>query len=84
MFKITISLLFIIFTFGCTTNSASLVKTPVEKKCLLKENTGKCRAYFKRYFFNQDIKKCEEFIWGGCGGSVPFNSVDTCRKACED
>lgn len=26
-------------------------------------------------------QQCEKFIWGGCLGSVPFNSLDECTKA---
>ena len=83
MFKIIISLLFVFFTFGCTAQEIDITKKTLDKRCLSKGETGHCRAYFKRYFFNQNTNRCEQFIWGGCGGNVPFNSMDKCQQICE-
>ena len=38
--------------------------------CELKPDTGPCRAYFPRYYFDQDSQKCKEFIWGGCYAAI--------------
>ncbi|XP_051838868.1 kunitz-like toxin PcKuz2 [Antechinus flavipes] len=37
--------------------------------CKMQEDQGFCRGYFLRWFFNKDTKKCETFIYGGCGGN---------------
>lgn len=39
-----------------------------------------CYAYFVRYRYNPDTNKCEEFVYGGCGGNKN-NYLD--EKACE-
>ncbi len=36
--------------------------------CVLPKETGKCKAYFVRYFFNVETNQCENFVYGGCGG----------------
>jgi len=54
----------------------------INSRCELKPETGRCRAYFKKYYFDSDKKSCEEFVWGGCGGVVPFHSKSECEKSC--
>lgn len=51
-------------------------------KCELIPDRGFCRAVFKRYYYDKKDKKCKAFIWGGCGGIVPFNTLEECKKNC--
>ena len=51
--------------------------------CGLKPQTGQCKAYFPRYYFNAQTNFCEVFIWGGCGGVVPFETLPGCQQVCE-
>ena len=45
--------------------------------------TGECRDSFKRYFYNQQQGRCEEFIYGGCEGNKNnFKTRDECEKSC--
>jgi Kunitz/Bovine pancreatic trypsin inhibitor domain len=50
--------------------------------CSLKPETGLCMAALKRYYYDPVEKKCKEFVWGGCGGVVPFETLEAC-KSCE-
>jgi hypothetical protein len=52
------------------------------KKCSLKPETGPCKAFFKKYYYDTGSKTCKSFIWGGCGGVVPFDTVEDCNKTC--
>jgi hypothetical protein len=36
-----------------------------------------------RYYFDNKEGKCKEFLWGGCDGTVPFDSLDVCESTCE-
>ncbi|MCP4971487.1 MAG: hypothetical protein GY932_12960 [Arcobacter sp.] len=63
--------------------SACAKEQKLPKKCYEKQDTGKCRAYFINYYYNQDSKSCEKFVYGGCGGNVPFNKLTDCKKTCE-
>ena len=51
--------------------------------CKLGAERGMCRGYFKKYFFDNKMKKCREFIYGGCSGNKNrFNSLKDCQKQC--
>ena len=54
----------------------------INQDCQLKPEAGQCAAYFERYFYNQDTKQCEKFIWGGCAGVVPFQTLKDCQSSC--
>jgi len=51
--------------------------------CNVSANVGPCKAYIERYHFDKNTETCEQFIWGGCGGSVPFDSLEMCKNTCE-
>lgn len=55
---------------------------PVPPNCSLEPEGGMCFAAFKRYYYDKKEKKCKEFTWGGCGGVVPFETLEACRD-CE-
>ena len=54
----------------CATSSA----------CDLIPDPGNCEAAFVVYFFNQMTSECQETTWGGCGGVVPFWTLE--EKQC--
>jgi len=41
-----------------------------------------CDALIPKAFFNSTTNRCEPFDWGGCGGVVPFRTVEECRQVC--
>ena len=43
--------------------------------------TGRCRGYFRRWFYDSQTKACQEFVYGGCEGNP--NNFET-QTACED
>ena len=51
--------------------------------CGAEPNIGPCFAAIPAYYFNQANGSCEEFTWGGCGGTVPFETLQECENACE-
>jgi hypothetical protein len=51
--------------------------------CTLPVVRGKCRAFFRRYFFNSTSGNCESFVYGGCGGNANnFESFSECQAIC--
>jgi len=52
-------------------------------KCFERGVAGGCLALIYKYEYNPITRKCEKFMWGGCGGSVPFEDIETCQKTCE-
>nr|Q6T6T5.1 RecName: Full=Kunitz-type serine protease inhibitor bitisilin-1; AltName: Full=BG-11; AltName: Full=Kunitz protease inhibitor 1; Flags: Precursor [Bitis gabonica]AAR24526.1 Kunitz protease inhibitor 1 [Bitis gabonica] len=62
--------------------------TPVSGKnrpefCNLPADTGPCKAYEPRFYYDSVSKECQKFTYGGCkGNSNNFESMDECRKTC--
>ena len=51
-------------------------------QCDLEPNPGLCKAYFPKYYFDEEVRACQEFIYGGCGGVVPFDTMEECTQQC--
>ncbi|XP_065668524.1 eppin isoform X2 [Hydra vulgaris] len=55
----------------------------INPDCRSPSNTGPCRGYFIRWFFNHAKKICKQFVYGGCGGNNNrYNSKISCEKSC--
>lgn len=55
---------------------------PLKTNCDLVPDPGLCNAAFRKYYYDKAEGKCKEFMWGGCGGVVPFNTLEECVQ-CE-
>lgn len=51
--------------------------------CRKTPDPGPCKGLFERYHFDAKTKTCKVFYWGGCQGSVPFETQDECEKTCK-
>ncbi len=52
--------------------------------CNLGFETGICKAYFLRWYYDANDGKCREFIYGGCGGNGNnFIDQGACETTCE-
>jgi hypothetical protein len=67
---------------GCAQNSMQS-STKTDSRCSQKHSSGMCRGFFTKYYFDQESKECKKFVWGGCGGSVPFETLKECQKSCQ-
>lgn len=52
------------------------------QRCQLKPQVGQCKAAFTKYYFNPNTQRCEQFLWGGCNGAVPFENLESCHQSC--
>ena len=55
----------------------------ITENCDLLPDPGFCFADIEIFYYNQDTGMCEETFWGGCGGIVPFWTLEDCQNACE-
>ena len=53
------------------------------ESCYLEPDGGPCFGYMPMYYYNLVSGQCEMFIYGGCAGVVPFQSLEECQNTCE-
>lgn len=64
---------------GCQNSET---EAPLPDACYQAPESGMCRAAFQRYYYDAESNSCRTFIWGGCKGSVPFETMETCISTC--
>ena len=78
MLKYLLFTISLILLTGCATTNKKL-----DSKCYSLPKSGKCKAMFTKYYFDFENGVCKTFIWGGCGGNIPFQTIEECKKTCE-
>lgn len=66
---------FCLFLVGCGDD--------LPERCDMKPDPGPCKARIEKFFYNHDTKSCDVFYYGGCQGTVPFDTLDKCESTCE-
>jgi hypothetical protein len=77
-----IIILFLLITGSCNyecDESSSCIKSECETNCDLTLNEGPCNLFITKYYYNRVTMKCDSFIWGGCQGVVPFETLKDCQ-----
>lgn len=71
----------IVFTL-CDAPFAGSKEETGKERCVMKPRGGPCKALFHKYYFDEKSGQCRSFVWGGCQGVVPFETLEECRKTC--
>ncbi|XP_055008773.1 WAP, Kazal, immunoglobulin, Kunitz and NTR domain-containing protein 2 [Boleophthalmus pectinirostris] len=51
--------------------------------CSLPSLQGPCKSYEPRWAYSSVLKKCQSFVYGGCGGNENnFESKEVCEESC--
>ena len=72
-----ISSLLVSVILCCTACDPDCVTLPAQ--CELIPDSGPCEAAIEKYFFDSEDQVCKAFTWGGCEGTVPFDSLEECQ-----
>nr|XP_025869360.1 tissue factor pathway inhibitor isoform X1 [Vulpes vulpes] len=67
------------------TKTETLEKVPEKPDyCHMNEDSGLCRGFVTRYYYNNVSSKCEGFKYGGCLGNLNnFETLEQCKDTCE-
>ncbi|XP_055939178.1 WAP four-disulfide core domain protein 8-like [Argiope bruennichi] len=53
------------------------------RDCNLPPETGPCKGYLPRYYYDPTTNDCKKFIYGGCGGNKNnFETEEECYEKC--
>ncbi|NIP39762.1 MAG: DUF1311 domain-containing protein [Candidatus Dadabacteria bacterium] len=55
----------------------------LDERCYIKPDPGMCEEFIMKYFYYPDGGNCSSFIWSGCGGVIPFESMAECKEICQ-
>ena len=55
----------------------------ITARCRMKPDPGPCMALFHAGYYDEIAGACRSFTYGGCGGTVPFETQDACKRICE-
>ncbi|RCN52798.1 Kunitz/Bovine pancreatic trypsin inhibitor domain protein [Ancylostoma caninum] len=54
-----------------------------DPRCVRPVTGPTCRALLKRWAYNPNDNKCEQFDYGGCGGTENnFETEEDCKNTC--
>ncbi|KAH7986366.1 hypothetical protein HPB51_026681 [Rhipicephalus microplus] len=54
-----------------------------EPQCDQGPDVGLCKGFFPMWWFNTKTGKCEEFVYGGCGGNGNrYETKEECEETC--
>ncbi|EEB20418.1 f-spondin, putative [Pediculus humanus corporis] len=68
----------------CTLQAdCSVDRTSAKQICMLEPDSGPCRGFFERWYFDPREKQCVTFPFGGCRGNRNnFKLESECNEAC--
>ena len=65
------------------TSCRRLISDHSEEICQEEKEEGQCKGTFPRYWFNNETKMCERFIYTGCKGNRnQFETEEECKSFC--
>ncbi|XP_042299732.1 eppin-like [Sceloporus undulatus] len=67
----------------CQIHCAVACVEPQPDHCLLPPNPGDCRDQYPRFFYNPAARRCQKFVYNGCGGNKNnFHTREDCLRVC--
>ncbi len=80
--RISFTVLLVILVGACAGDLENGNELPV--KCVDKPDPGPCTGQQRRFWYDYQTNGCRMFLYGGCGGHVPFETREACEVTCLD
>ncbi len=59
-----------------------LLDRNLDEQCMVEPVQGPCEALIYKFYYDIDDGECKQFLWGGCDGVVPFETMENCEETC--
>lgn len=78
------ALIAILALAGCGGGGEEVVKEDeLPVACVAKAQPGDCGDSIPKVYYDYRENRCKAFYWSGCGGYVPYQTLEECVKQCE-
>ena len=67
---------------GCGSRHALSNQDELPVECLAKPEPGSCHAAQTKFYYDYREDRCKPFVYGGCKGRVPFQTMKDCSQYC--
>jgi hypothetical protein len=67
---------------GCGSVHALSNQDELPVECLTKPDPGSCHAAQTKFYYDYREDRCKPFVYGGCAGRVPFQTMKDCSRNC--
>ena len=68
---------------GCGGGGEEAIKDELPVACVAKPKPGNCKGAIPKIYYDFRDNRCKTFYWSGCGGFIPYQSMEACVKECE-
>ena len=69
---------------GCGGGGGEVIrKDELPVACVAKPKPGSCMGAIPKIYYDFRENRCKTFYWSGCGGFVPYQTMEACVKECE-
>lgn len=69
---------------GCGGGGQTVAPNPEDLpvSCVAKPGVGSCHGHYRKFYYDYRSNRCKAFNYSGCGGRVPFETLEDCVNYC--
>ncbi len=71
-----------VYMSGCAPTATVRSADMLPVRCLDRPRRGHCRASIPAFYYDYRTDRCRQFLYSGCGGFIPFSTLNECATTC--